>query len=94
VLDTIETELESIEERIFANTSPRDNIEALYYVKQKVAILKHAAGPLMDSVGKLYGGACLRLPGPGRILSRRLRPPGAPEPVARPCATPSTPRCR
>jgi magnesium transporter len=56
VLDAIETELESIEERIFANTSPRANIEALYYVKQKVATLKHAAGPLMDTVGKLYGG--------------------------------------
>ena len=56
VLDAIETELESIEERIFANTSPRANIEALYYVKQKVTTLKHAAGPLMDTVGKLYGG--------------------------------------
>ena len=56
VLDAIETELEAIEERIFANTSPRANIEALYYVKQKVTTLKHAAGPLMDSVGKLYGG--------------------------------------
>ena len=48
VLDTIETELEGIEERIFANTSPRANIEALYYVKQKVTTLKHATGPLMD----------------------------------------------
>jgi magnesium transporter len=56
VLDSIETELEAIEERIFANTSPRANIEALYYVKQKVTTLKHATGPLMDSVGKLYGG--------------------------------------
>ncbi len=56
VLDAIETELEAIEEKIFANTAPRANIEALYYVKQKVATLKHAAGPLMDTVGKLYGG--------------------------------------
>jgi len=56
VLDAIETELEAIEEKIFANTSPRANIEALYYVKQKVATLKHAAGPLMDTVSKLYGG--------------------------------------
>jgi len=51
VLDAIETELESIEERIFANTSPRANIEALYYVKQKVTTLKHATGALMDTVG-------------------------------------------
>jgi magnesium transporter len=56
VLDAIETELEGIEERIFANTAPRANIEALYYVKQKVTTLKHATAPLMDSVGKLYGG--------------------------------------
>jgi len=56
VLDLIETELEAIEERIFANTSPRANIEALYYVKQKVTTLKHAAAPLMDSVSRLYGG--------------------------------------
>jgi len=56
VLDALETQLEAIEERIFANTSPRANIEALYYVKQKVTTLKHATAPLMDSVGKLYGG--------------------------------------
>jgi magnesium transporter len=56
VYDAIETELEGIEQRIFANTSPRANIEALYYVKQKITTLKHATGPLMDSVGKLYGG--------------------------------------
>jgi magnesium transporter len=56
VLDAIETELEAIEERIFANTGARANIEALYYVKQKVTTLKHATAPLMDAVGKLYGG--------------------------------------
>jgi magnesium transporter len=56
VVDAIESELEAIEERIFANTSPRANIEALYYVKQKVTVMKHAAGPLLDAIGKLYGG--------------------------------------
>jgi magnesium transporter len=56
VLDAVESELEAIEERLFANTSPRDNIEALYYVKQKLMTLKHAAGPLLETVGKLYGG--------------------------------------
>jgi magnesium transporter len=61
VLDAIEMELESIEERLFSpGTSPRANIEALYYVKQKVTTLKHVAGPLVDQVGKLYGG---RVPG-------------------------------
>ena len=56
VLDAIESELEAIEERLFANTLPRANIEALYYVKQKLTILKHAAGPLLETVGKLHGG--------------------------------------
>ena len=56
VLDTIETELENIEQRIFANTSPRANIEALYYVKQKLMTLKHAAGPLLETSSRLFGG--------------------------------------
>jgi magnesium transporter len=56
VLDAIETELEGIEERLFANTLPRANIEALYYVKQKLTVLKHAAAPLLEATGKLYGG--------------------------------------
>ena len=56
LVDAIETELEAIEERIFANTSPRANIEALYYVKQKVTTMKHATGPLLDAIGRLYGG--------------------------------------
>jgi magnesium transporter len=56
VLDAIETDLESIEERLFANTLPRANIEALYYVKQKLTTLKHAAAPLLEHAGKLFGG--------------------------------------
>jgi magnesium transporter len=57
VLDAIETEIEAIEERLFAKGAPpRENIEALYYVKQKITTLKHVAGALLDQVGKLYGG--------------------------------------
>lgn len=56
VLDDLETELESIEARIFASKSPRANIEALYALKQKLTTLKHAVGPLLEAVGKLYGG--------------------------------------
>jgi magnesium transporter len=56
VLDAIETELEALEDRIFTGTSPRENIEALYYVKQKLITLKHAASPLLEYSGKLYGG--------------------------------------
>jgi magnesium transporter len=56
VLDAIETELEALEDRIFTGSSPRENIEALYYVKQKLITLKHAASPLLEYSGKLYGG--------------------------------------
>jgi magnesium transporter len=56
VLDALETELEQLEERIFAGGSARQNIEALYYVKQKLMTLKHATAPLLDAVGRLYGG--------------------------------------
>jgi len=56
VLDALETELESIEEKIFGKNMARSNIEALYSMKQKLMTLKHAVDPLMESVGKLSGG--------------------------------------
>lgn len=56
VLDAIETELEALEEQIFTGKSPRENIEALYYVKQKLMTLKHATGPLLDAASRLFGG--------------------------------------
>jgi magnesium transporter len=56
VLDTLETELEAIEEQIFARNAARTNIEALYALKQKLMVLKHAVDPLMEATGRLYGG--------------------------------------
>jgi magnesium transporter len=56
ILDTIETRLEDIEDRIFAGTSPRANIEALYGIKQDLMTLKHATAPLLEAIGKLHGG--------------------------------------
>jgi magnesium transporter len=60
VLDSIEMELEAIESRLFEGTAEagmvRENIEALYFVKQKLTTLKHATGPLQEYAGKLYGG--------------------------------------
>ena len=55
-LDAVETELEALEEQIFSGKSPRENIEALYYVKQKLMTLKHAVTPLLEASGRLYGG--------------------------------------
>jgi magnesium transporter len=56
VLDTLETELEMIEEQIFVRGNARANIEALYELKRKLMVLKHAVDPLMEGTGKLYGG--------------------------------------
>jgi magnesium transporter len=57
VLEAVELELEKAEERLFLpGASPRDNIEALYYVKQKLTTMKHATSPLQENAGKLYGG--------------------------------------
>ena len=60
VLDSIEMELESIESQLFLATSSasaaRSNIEALYFVKQKLTMLKHATAPLLEYSGKLFGG--------------------------------------
>jgi magnesium transporter len=57
VLDSLETELERVEGQIFSvGASARANIEALYALKQKLMTLKHAAGPLLEAVGKLQGG--------------------------------------
>jgi magnesium transporter len=60
VLEKLEGELEAIEERIFADTSPRTNIEELHALKQKLMVVKHAVGPLMESVANLTGA---RVPG-------------------------------
>ena len=56
VIDAVEMEVERIEEQLFSGSSPRENIESLYYVKQKLTTLKHASAPLLENVGKLYGG--------------------------------------
>lgn len=56
ILDALETELEGIEAQIFQRNAARENIEALYGLKQKLMTLKHAVDPLMEATGRLYGG--------------------------------------
>jgi len=56
VLDELETELETIEDQIFVRGSARTNIERLYELKRRLMMLKHAVDPLMEGIGKLYGG--------------------------------------
>ena len=56
VLDALEVELEEIETLIFAGQNSRAIIESLYGLKQKLMTLKHATSPLLEAIGKLYGG--------------------------------------
>jgi magnesium transporter len=56
VLDTLETEFESIEESIFASQPTRAAIEALYDLRRKLTVLKHATEPLLEVTGRLYAG--------------------------------------
>ncbi len=56
VVDLLESELETIEERIFTQGAQRDNIERLYQLKRKGMVLRHAVAPLTDAVGRLHGG--------------------------------------
>ena len=55
IMDHFESELEEIEDQIFAKGSARANIERLYALKRKVTLLKHAVAPLIESAGKLFG---------------------------------------
>src|SRR6516165_2090365 len=57
ILDSLEDELDAIEQHIFApEGSPRANIEALYELKQRLMIMKHAVAPLLEGVSNLSGG--------------------------------------
>ena len=56
LLDDFETELEDVEEHIFTPGAARGNIERLYALKRRTGLLRHAATPLLDVLGKLHGG--------------------------------------
>jgi magnesium transporter len=56
VLDELETKLEHAEENLFTGPASRAKIEQLYDLKNLLMTVKHAVAPLMEAVGKLYGG--------------------------------------
>ena len=55
VVDAIESELERVEQQIFAGAPARASVEALYGLKQKLTVLQHATRPLLEATGKLFG---------------------------------------
>ena len=55
ILQTIEDELDIVEERIFASVTTRENIEALYAIKRRLMTIKHAVTPLMEGLANLSG---------------------------------------
>jgi magnesium transporter len=56
VVDMLESELETIEDRIFTHGAQRQNVERLYQLKRKGLTLRHAVMPLLDAVGHLTNG--------------------------------------
>lgn len=56
VIEALESELETIEERIFDRGNARSNIERLYDLKRKTTAMRHAVSPLLEAVGKLHSG--------------------------------------
>jgi magnesium transporter len=63
VIDMIETELENLEGQMFEGGLARRSLKEIYALKRKLTILQHAAGPLLDAVGRLYGGRVPRVCG-------------------------------
>jgi magnesium transporter len=60
VVEEIESELERVEQQIFAGAPARASVEALYGLKQKLTALQHATRPMAEATGKLFGA---RVPG-------------------------------
>jgi magnesium transporter len=56
IIDSMESELEDIEQKIFVRGAARSNIEQLYALKQRITVLKHAVTPLLESASKLWSG--------------------------------------
>lgn len=56
LLESIESDLEGIEAKIFERGTARGNIEQLYALKHRVNTLRHAVVPLLEVAGKLHGG--------------------------------------
>jgi magnesium transporter len=64
VLETLTTELEELEDRIFKPqelSESRAIIEELYRFKRRLVLLRHHLAPLLEGIGKLTGGRVPRI---------------------------------
>ncbi len=56
ILDGLEDELDAVEGEIFSHQGvPQENIKALYPLKQRLVVIKHAVAPLLEGVSNLSG---------------------------------------
>ncbi|QJD99084.1 magnesium/cobalt transporter CorA [Massilia forsythiae] len=61
VVDMLESELETIEDRIFTHGAQRRNVERLYQLKRKGLELRHAVMPMLEAFTRLQGGRAPQL---------------------------------
>ncbi len=56
ILDRLEDDLDAVEGEIFSHQgAPQENIKALYALKQRLVVIKHAVAPLLEGVSNLSG---------------------------------------
>jgi magnesium transporter len=56
ILDYLTDEIADVEERIFSGQTSRASVQALYGLKGKLFVVRHAASQMLEATGKLYGG--------------------------------------
>ena len=73
ILDQLEDQLDELEKRIFTQGGDaRANIQALYRLKQRLMVLKHAVAPLLEGVSNLSGARSPPRVGPLREYFRDI----------------------
>jgi magnesium transporter len=56
LVDSLEVQLEKLEERIFTEALALDNMRNLYELKRRMMVMRHAVEPLIEVTHKLVGG--------------------------------------
>jgi magnesium transporter len=61
VIDTLESELEDIEDRLLVRRASRATIESLYHLKRKLLRVRHAVTPLLEELAELQSQRIVRI---------------------------------